>query len=678
MVQDIKNLLKGVLLLVIISGCKTEKPLEPVKSGVILENMDTTTRPGDDFYQYANGNWIKKTEIPADKSNYWMATILDEKSQKDFQKIIEEVITSNSEIGTDEQKVGDLYASYMDTEKRNDIGVQPLLEEFKKIDAIHDLNSLTAYWAYSSTLGLNCPFKLRVSEDYRNPNEYAMYILQAGLGLPNRKYYLENNEKFEDIRKYYVEHIAKMMKYAGLESDIHTATEILQLETTIAKMHGSYKDRTDKNKMYNPYPVDSLNGIMTNIDWSFFLTELGVPALDKIVLYQPNFIKGIDNLLSSVQLQTWKQYLKWHIVHNAASYLNDNLEKENFEFYGKKLRGTPEQSSKAEKAAEIVNEYLGEVVGKIYVRKHFSPQTKERMLDLVANLISAYENRIMKLDWMGNETKEKALEKLSKMTPQIGYPDKWKDYSSIAILKDDLFGNIRRSKLGEHKRQINKIGHPADMVDWWLPPQMPGAYYYQEKNAVIYTAALLQPPLFNMEVDDAVIYGTVGGLIGHEITHGFDVEGGAFDGEGALNNWWTEPDTKEFENKCKVLVEQYNSYEVLDGLYINGKNTLGENIADLGSLNIALEAYKISLNGKEAPVLDGFTGEQRVFLGYAQVWASKIREEALRLSVNSGHHSPRKFRVNGVVRNIPEFYKSFNVTSVDSLYLPPDKRLKIW
>ncbi len=678
MIQNIKNLLKGVLIFAIISSCKTEKSFDQIESGVLLENMDTTTRPGDDFYQYANGNWIKKTEIPADKSSYWMGTILFEKSQKDFQKIIEEVITSNSETGTNEQKVGDLYTSYMDTEKRNDIGIQPLLEDFKKIDAIHNLNSLIAYWAYSSTLSINCPFKVRVSEDYKNPNEYAMYILQAGLGLPNREYYLENNEKFEGIRKSYVEHIAKMMDYAGLESDMHTATEILQLETAIARIHGSYEDKTDKNKMYNPYPVDALNGIMTNIDWSIFLTKLGVPELDKIVVYQPNFIKGIDNLLSTIQLPTWKQYLKWHTVHNAASYLNDDLEKESFQFYGTKLRGIPEQSSKAEKAAEIVNEYLGEVVGKIYVRKHFLPQTKERMLDLVANLISAYEKRIMKLDWMGNDTKEKALEKLSKIRPQIGYPDKWKDYSSITILKDDLFGNIRRSKLGEHKRQINKIGHPADMVDWWFPPQIPMAYYYQEKNAVVFTAALLQPPLFNMEVDDAVIYGIVGGLIAHEITHGFDVEGGAFDVEGALNNWWTESDKKEFEKRCKVLVDQYNSYEVLDGLYINGEVTLGENIADLGSLNIALEAYKISLNGKEALVLNGFTGEQRVFLGYAQGWRGKIREEALRMSINAGHHSPRKFRVNGVVRNIPEFYTLFNVTPEDSLYLPSGKRLKIW
>jgi putative endopeptidase len=690
MVQDIKNILKGLLLLAIISGCKIEKPIDPVKSGVILENMDTTTRPGDDFYQYANGNWIKKTEIPADKSSYWMGTILFEKSQKDFQKIIEEVITSNPEIGTDEQKVGDLYASYMDTDKRNDIGVQPLLEEFKKIDAIHDLNSLTAYFAYAAMLDFSdldemnptsqsgYPFYFDVSQDYKNPTEYALYVKQAGLGLPNSDYYLDNGDEFVDIRNLYVEHIVKMMEYAGLKDNMQTALEILKLETDIANHHESEEESWDKNKMYNQFTIDSLDSITSNFDWRFFLSEFGISKLNKIVVYQPNFITGIDQLLSSTHLLIWKKYLKWHMIHNSAAFLTDDLEKENFQFYGSKLTGIPEQSSRSQRGAEMVNKYIGEMVGKIYVSKHFSPKTKERMEELVANLLSAYSERIKKLDWMGEETKIKAVDKLSKISAQIGYPDKWKDYSSTTIVRGDLFGNVRRTQIETYKREINKIGQPVFSSKWWFPPQFPMAYYNQEQNEVVFTAALLQPPLFNSEVDDAVNYGIVGGLIGHEITHGFDDEGKDFDGEGALNNWWVETDKVEFGIRSNLLVEQYNSYEVLEGLYINGKNTLGENMADLGSLNIALEAYKISLNGKEAPVLDGFTGEQRVFLGFAQGWRGKIREEALRLSVNSGHHSPRKFRVNGVVRNIPEFYTLFNVTASDSLYLPPNRRLKIW
>lgn len=677
MKQKLQPLSIATLVVLSLAACKTE-PEKSLVSGVVLENIDSTVRPGDNFHHFVNGVWIKKTEIPADKSSYSIGAILHEKSQDDVKAIIEEAAASNPAAGSDEQKVGDLFASYMDMEKRNSLGTTPLADDFSKIDAIRDVKSLVTYLGDASALGYDNPIGLFVDSDLKKPTEYALYAWQAGLGLPDREYYLENNEKFKDIRKAYVEHVAKMFELCGLPNGMQSATEILALETSLAKHHLKKEETRDVNRMYNMYSVDSLAGAMKNLHWRAYLTAVGAPELDKIVVSQPTYMRALNDILASTKLETWKRYLKWQVIHANASRLNAALDEENFAFYSTKLMGTPQQLPQWRRAVNVVNNNLGEVVGKIYVSKHFPPQAKERMLDLVNNLTKAYEQSIKELDWMGEETKKQALDKLSKFTPKIGYPDKWRDYSALTITRDDLFGNLRRSNLAEHERQIKRVGQPIDKTEWAMTPQTVNAYYNPPQNEIVFPAAILQPPFFNLDADDAVNYGAIGGVIGHEIGHGFDDQGSAFDGDGVLRNWWTESDQEEFKKRTGALVSQYSSFRVFDDLNVNGEFTLGENIGDLGGLSIALKAYKMSLAGKEEPVLDGFTGTQRVFLGWAQAWLGKSREQALRLQVATDPHSPRQFRVNGVVRNVPEFYEAFNISPGDSLFLAPEARVKIW
>ncbi|MCI0444286.1 M13 family metallopeptidase [bacterium] len=648
--------------------------------------MDTTTRPGDNFYQYANGNWIKTTEIPSDRPDYWMGTVLYEKSQKNFQKIIDKSQTTSKEDSFEEFLIGSLYRSYIDTTTRQTIGIKPLLSEYKKIDAIDIIDSLTAYFAYATKFfeqrgyrsTVISPIKYSVEEDLHNPQIYVLYLHQSGLGLPDKEFYLTNDKETKGLLKAYAGHIANMFRLAGVHCENDCIADILDLEKSIASYHSNKEETRDYEKQYNPFTINALNTASVNLDWTLFFKVLGISDEARIIVRQPEFIKGIDKLVTSVPLSKWKNYLKWQVLHHYADYLTSDIGQENFRFYGSTLNGIPEQSSLPERGAEIVNEFLGDAVGKIYVKEHFSPQTKARMDSLVSNVKIAFMKRIERSDWMSKDTRAKAIGKLSKMRAQIGYPETWRDYSGIELEKNNLFANIKSLNISKHNEEMSRVGQSIHTSEWWLPPHIPNAYYNQNRNEVVFTAAILQPPLFNLEVDEAVIYGVVGGLIGHEITHGFDDEGGDFDENGALNKWWSESSEEEFNKRSRVLVNQYNAYTVLDSLHINGAFTLGENIADLGSLNIALEAYKLSLKGKEPPVLDGFTGLQRVFLGYAQIWRGKYRDDALRMSVKSGHHSPREFRVNGVVRNIPEFYTLFNVLPEDSLYLPPEQRVRIW
>jgi putative endopeptidase len=679
-----KNLLfKSVLVVsitcMIVSCTKENKEsAASLSSGLLLENMDTTVNPGDNFQMYVNGAWIKNTEIPADKASYGVGYIVHEKSQDDVKKIIEESAAANKEAGTDEQKVGDLYASYMDMKKRDELGSAPLTAEFQKIDAITNVNQLSEYFGYAVIYGYGTPVNLFVYADLKKPTEYALYNYQGGLGLPDREYYLSKDEKFSAIRTAYVDHVAKMLELAGLKNGAQSAKEIMALETAIATKHVKKEETRDMTKMYNMLPVDSIDNVMTNFDWTLFLSGAGVEKLDRIVITQPSFTFGLNELMGSTKLDTWKTYLKWNVINANASLLNSAMDEQNFKFYRGTLTGAKEQFPQWRRGVNLVNENLGEVVGKVYVSKHFPSEAKEKMTQLVSNLIGAYKESINELDWMGTETKMQALDKLAKFTPKIGYPDKWRDYSALTIKKDDLVGNVRQSKLVGHTREIKKIGNPIDKTEWGMTPQTVNAYYSPALNEIVFPAAILQPPFFNLNADDAVNYGAIGAIIGHEIGHGFDDQGSTFNGDGELKNWWTEQDREEFKKRTAALVAQYNEFKVFDDLNVNGEFTLGENIGDLGGLGIALKAYKMSLNGKEAPVIDGFTGTQRVFLGYAQAWLGKAREEALRMQVNTDPHSPGLFRVNGVVRNIPEFYEAFGIKPGDSLYLAPEQRVKIW
>ncbi|QLG46129.1 M13 family metallopeptidase [Costertonia aggregata] len=670
----------GLATFIVVLSCKTEVKETPEKeltSGILKEYMDTSVKPGNDFTAYVNGTWMKNTEIPADKSSYGVGYIVHEESEENVKKIIEESASGDFAKGSDEQKVGDLFQSYMDMEKRNELGVAPLQPEFDKIDAIGNYDELATYFAYANKYGINVPIGLFIYQDFKDPTIYTVYMWQAGLGLPDREYYLKDDERSKEIQSKYVAHIEKMFELAGLSNGPDAAKTIMDLETKLASKHLEKEKTRDLVELYNMFPVDTLPSIMPKFNWDNYMGEAGLADQAKLGVLMLDYTKALDNIITSTDLNTWKTYLKWCVLDANASRLNAALDNQNWEFYSKELRGTKEQRPMWRRGVSTVNGTLGEVVGKVYVKKHFPPEAKKHMETLVDNLLKAYEVSIKELDWMSETTKKEALDKLHKFTPKIGYPDKWKSYD-LEIKADDLYGNLRRSSLMEYNRELAKLGQPIDKEEWGMTPQTVNAYYNPTMNEIVFPAAILQPPFFDLSAEDAVNYGAIGAVIGHEIGHGFDDTGSTFDGDGAMRNWWTYNDKEEFKKRTGALVEQYNSFEVLPGLNVNGEFTLGENIGDLGGLSIALKAYKMSLEGKKAPEMDGFTGEQRVFIGYAQAWRNKIRDEALRVQISTDPHSPAHLRVNGIVRNVPEFYTAFDIKETDSLYLAPEKRVKIW
>lgn len=648
------------------------------ESGVILANMDDSVAPGEDFTAYVNGTWMKNTEIPADKSSYGVGYMVHEKSQEDVKAIIEESASGDFANGSNEQKVGDLFQSFMDTDKRNELGVKPLADELSHIDGLGNHSDLAAYFARARKLGYATPFGLFVYPDLKDPTQYGLYIPQAGLGLPDREYYFNEDEKSVEIREKYVAHIEKMFDLAGVGNGDQAAETVMALETRIAAEHMLKEDTRDIVKLYNPYEIADLEELMPDFDWQAYLDAMDAPKLDRLIIMMVDYTKAMNEIIATTDMQTWQTYLQWSLINATASRVTEELDQQNFEFYEKTMRGTQEQLPMWRRGVTAVNGDLGEVVGKVYVKRHFPPEAKERMLVLVGNLIKAYAASIEELDWMSEETKVEALDKLSKFTPKIGYPDIWKAYADLEIDALDYFGNRERSRLVEYQRDIEKIGGPIQKHEWGMTPQTVNAYYSPALNEIVFPAAILQPPFFDLSVDNAVNYGAIGAVIGHEIGHGFDDSGSAFDGDGVLRNWWTDADKAEFEKRTAALIAQYDEFKVFDDLNVNGTFTLGENIGDLGGLSIALKAYKMTLDGETPEVIDGFTGVQRVFIGYAQAWLRKDREERLRQQVGTDPHSPARFRVNGVVRNVPEFYEAFDVQESDALYLAPEERVKIW
>lgn len=644
-------------------------------SGITFENMDDAVHPGDDFNQYVSGTWFKNTEIPADKSRYGAFNVLRDNAEDDVRKIIEEAAASGAPAGSSEQQVGDLYKSYMDMETRNARGIAPIEPRLATIDAITDLKSLTDYIAEAGKYGYGTPVPMFISNDAKEPTQYALQLWQGGLGLPDREYYFNDDEKSVGIRAKYVEHIAKMLELAGVEGD---ANAIMDLETKIAEKHWLKEDNRDANKRYNKLSRADFNALLSNLDVDNLLAITGASDIESVIVNQPSYMEGLNELFGSVDIETWKTYFRWSLVNDVASRLGEDMDKQNFEFYSKTLSGVEEQRPLWRRAVSAVSGNLGEVVGEVYVSKHFKPDAKARMVELVGNLTKAYEASIKELDWMGEETKQKALVKLSKFTPKIGYPDKWKDYSMLEIKADDYAGNIERSALTVHNRELAKLGGPIDKTEWFMTPQTVNAYYNPTMNEIVFPAAILQPPFFNMPADDAVNYGGIGGVIGHEIGHGFDDSGSRYNGDGALENWWTDEDRKKFQQLTLKLVAQYDAYEPVAGTNVNGTFTLGENIGDLSGLSIAYKAYKMSLGGKEAPVIDGLTGDQRFFIGWAQAFQSKIRDEALVTQIQTDPHSPDQYRVNGIVYNIDAFYEAFGVDESHALYIKPEYRVKIW
>ena len=650
-----------------------------VTSGIALENMDKKVRPQDDFYRYVNGTWLDQTEIPSDKSTYGSFTALRDKSRRDVKAIIEETAKlENVEKGSDAQKVGDLYRSFMNVDKLNQLGAAPLMPEFAKIDAMTNLDDVSVYFAESQILGSDAPFGFFVNNDSKNPTSYIAFFTQSGIGMPDKKYYFKKDDKSVKLRAEYVVHLEKMLGLAGIKDSAAQAQKIMALETAIADLHWTRTERRDRNKTYNKVALGDLSAMTTNFNWDAYLAHAGLSKEINVVVREKSYFENFSKLFAATSVDDWKLYFKWTLINSAAGILSEDFDKQNFDFYSTKLSGTPEQEARWKRGVNSVNGLLGEVVGKIYVEKHFKPEAKARMIKLVENLRAAYKEAIIGLDWMSETTKKQALDKLAKFTPKIGYPDKWRDYSALEISADDLAGNYKRASLFGHQRQIEKLGKPIDRTEWHMSPQTVNAYYNSSMNEIVFPAAILQPPFFNMEADDAVNYGGIGGVIGHEMGHGFDDQGAKSDGDGVLRDWWTEKDLAEFKIRTKKLADQYSAFEPLPGEHINGEMTLGENIGDLGGLTIAHRAYTMSQKDAKSPELDGLSGEQRFFMGWAQVWAYKFREEALRSRLATDSHSPAPFRGNGTLMNMPEFMNAYGVKAGDGMYRAPEERVKIW
>ncbi len=682
--KQLKQAIMGAIALATLIACgqkstgdATDDAATGLSSGIAIENMDKSIAPGDDFFSYMNGVWIEATEIPADKSSYGGFAILRDEAQEHVRDIIEASASGDFPKGSDEQMVGDLYKSYLDMDTRNSKGVAPLAPELERIAAIDSKDDLAVYFAAAVKRGYEVPFVLGQYADMKDPEYYMIYTWQGGLGLPDREYYFNTDENSVDIRKKYVEHIEKMFELAGFSAGEQAAETIMALETRMAAAHMKKEQARDFAANYKKIPLTELGELMPGFNWDGYIAEAGIGDIDGLVVMMRDHMAALDEIIADTDLVTWKTYLQWVALNTAASRLNAEIDAQNFEFYGRTLSGTEEQRPMWRRAVDTVNVTLGEVVGKVYVREHFPPQAKQRMEKLVQNLIAAYEKSIRELDWMSPATKVEALDKLAKFTPKIGYPDKWREYD-FEIAADDLFGNLERATVAEYERQLARQGGPVDRTEWGMTPQTVNAYYSPALNEIVFPAAILQPPFFNLEADDAVNYGAIGAVIGHEIGHGFDDKGSAFDGDGVLRNWWTDADRAEFEARTGTLVEQYSAFAPFDDLSVNGEFTLGENIGDLGGISIGLLAYKMSLDGREPPVIDGFTGIQRVFLGYAQVWRNKYRDEALRQLIQTNPHAPSRYRANGAVRNVTEWYEAFDVTPDNALYLPPEERVKIW
>ena len=668
----------GIVLFVLVAvSCGQQAP--PLTSGIDMANMDTSVRPQDDFFRYVNGTWLDTTEIPADQTNTGVFLDLRDKAREDVKAIIEDVSSKTDlEPGSDEQKVADLYNSFMNTERLNELGISSLDAELALIGAIADKDQLSAYFARSGINGGGGPFNIYIWVDAKDSTRYVTYMWQSGLGLPDRDYYFKEDERSVELREAYIAHVEKMFELAGFDNPAGSAERMMALETELAEYHWTTVENRDSEARYNLFAFDELGTLGDGVNWPLYLAEAGIASEKDIIINQPSFVEGFNKTFDATSLDDWKTYLRWNLLNNYASYLDSSLDDQNFDFYGRTLEGQKEQRPRWKRGVDVVSGSLGEVIGKVYVKRYFPPEAKARMVELVGNLSAAYGEAISELDWMGPETKAAAQVKLEKFIPKIGYPDRWEDYSTLDIVEGDLVGNVMRANRFGFELFRGRLDGPVQKWIWVMSPQTVNAGYVPTQNEVIFPAAILQPPFFNMAADDAVNYGAIGAVIGHEMGHGFDDQGSKYDGEGNLENWWTDEDREKFTERTQTLIDQFAKFEVFDDLNVNGELTLGENIGDLAGLTISYRAYQISLNGKEAPVLDGMTGDQRFFMGIGQVWRYKATDEAQRNRVMTDPHSPPRFRVNGTLPNMPEFVAAFDVQEGDDMYLPPEDRVKIW
>ena len=668
----------------------TAPPAPTLVSGIDLQYIDPTVRAQDDFYRHVNGKWLATVEIPADKSAYGTGAMVFDKIQDQLHTLVDDVAAGKSAVANvDTKKIGDLYSSFMDEAALDNLGVKPLDAQFAKIDALKDAKGIPALIAGLNRdvatvnaygLASNAPVGINIHQDNKDATKYVADFQQGGLGLPDRDYYLKDDDaKLKGIRAEYRKHIEKMLGMAGDKNAAANADQILALETSIAKIEWDKVALRDPVKAYNKEEIAKLGQLAPGFDWDAFTDAAGIKGkVDTVIVGQPTYLTAFGKLVQNTPLSTWKAYFRWRTLSDFAPELSKQFADENFAFYGTVLRGVPENRARWKRGIAIVNASIGEELGKLYTASYFPPESKARAQNLVSNLLAAFKQGIDTLDWMTPQTKQAAQEKLAKFMPKIGYPDAWRDYSSLTIDKGDLVGNISRAAQFEYQRNINKLGKPIDRGEWGMTPQTLDAYYNPELNEIVFPAAILQPPYFDPKADDAVNYGGIAAIIGHEISHGFDDQGAQYDGDGNLRDWWTKDDHEKFAAKTKALVAEYSAFEPVPGYHINGELTLGENIADNSGLAVAYKAYQISLAGKPAPVIDELTGDQRFYMGYARVWRAKARDNAIIAQLKSDPHSIPMYRAMGTVVNQPAFFTAFDVKEGDKMWRAPDQRVIIW
>ena len=680
-----------ILVTLILVACGSDKE-EPLESGVFRENFDLSIRPQDNFYLYVNGSWLKNTRIPDDRTSIGTFYELREKTKEDIKTMIDDLVElreKSMEGKSDaklydqtklkrEVKIADLYVSFMDVQQIEELKWKPLDNEFKKIDAIKTKSQMMGYFAESQQLGIDTPLGFYISVDAKKTSRYALHFWQSGLGLPDKSYYFNKEERYRFIRKNYLNHIQNMFALFGDPHPDEKATVMMTFETALAGYHWTRVENRNSVKRYNKLTIKNLSKLAPHISWKRYFKALNLPMNESVIVNQPSYVKGLDRVFQNKPLSDWKIFAKWKLMNAYASLLHEDVAAENFNFYGRELEGQQEQKPRWKRGVMFVNQSIGEIVGRAYVQRYFPEKSKVRMVELVKNLRKSYKESINDLTWMGTKTKRKAQQKLKTMTYKIGYPDRWHDYSKLEFQPQELVQNAMASSRFAYKLQLRKLEKPVQRWEWFMHPQDVNAYYSPKRNEIVFPAAILQPPFFNMAADDAVNYGAIGSIIGHEMGHAFDDQGARFDAYGMLKNWWTKQDQRAFQQKSQNLVSQYNRFQALPNVFVNGELTLGENIADLTGVTVAHEAYEMSLKKGFAKEIDGFTGEQRFFIGFAQIWRKQSTKESIMNRINLDPHSPPEFRTNGVLSNLDSFYKTYGVKQTDDMFLPKEQRVHIW
>ena len=650
----------------------------PLGLGIDTTNFDGHVRPQDDFFRFANGTWLRTTAIPQDRSTYGAFVELDDASQEALRRIVEEAAAGAHAEGSVEQKVGDFYASFMDSLAVERLGIDPLRPELERIAALGGHRELPELFGYLARQGVRTPIGFSVSPDSRDATRYVAYASQSGLGLPDRDYYLSEDAKLAAARAAYLDYARRLFDLSGDPDPAGAARHVLDLETSLARHQWDRTRNRDREATYNAHDLAGLAALTPDFSWERFLAATDARETPIVVVRQPDYFTALDSIVAATPLQTWRRYLALRLLDSYATYLSRPFTRASFDYRGRALQGLAEERPRWKRGVDATESALGMQLGRIYVDRHFRPEAKARMDALVANLVAAFRDGIDSLAWMSPATRAEAKDKLAKFTVKIAYPDEWPEHDGLQVRRGDLVGNVQGARRFEFQEMVDDLGEPIDEQEWAMTPQTVNAYYHPTLNEIVFPAAILQPPFFDPAADDAVNYGAIGAVIGHEISHGFDDQGRRSDGDGNLRDWWTPQDATAFESRADRLVEQYGEYEPLDGMRINGRLTLGENIGDLSGLAVAYDAYRHSLGGRPAPVIGGLTGDQRFFLGWAQIWRTLFREEALRQRLLTDSHSPGEFRVNGVLRNLQEFHEAFDVRPGDGMYLPPEERVEIW